>query len=142
MKPTVMIALLMCFSATQSFAKGSLDCELKVLSSICGSGSIFLRLNQYGSFELDYGDIGCWYQNVRYKGGHTELSIPSSGINTKFYKLVATTNVLGASIDSKSEIGTVEYDSENQVALLSIDEQLFGGARGKRYHLQCEGEIQ
>ena len=133
--------------AVEESFKGGISCSVEVLSSTCATGEIKLIANQYGSFDLDYGDIGCWNLNSRFKGGHKLIAATPSqtvGEQTKLYKLVATTAVSIVNANesiASTPIGTMEYDNRNNVVLLKIDKTKFNGARGEQYHLKCQGKL-
>ncbi len=132
------LLFLVMFAAQSYSSAAELDtqCTVTVLPSVCGSGTVELELSGK-NFNLNYGDIGCWFSNNIFNGEIKEKARTGYSIVYDLRSLTKS-HTFGKPYDFTNKIGTIEVSNESQIVKARLDQSMIDGSRGSEYHLSCE----
>ena len=122
-----------------SLAHSHFSCEVKTLSSICGDGKIKLDVDDNLGFKLSYGDISCWYHNLKFEGSLVFKQMSKYPYyNSEVYTL--TGRQVNDHSPENREIAQIIIDKKAKVAKIEFvkNEVLLFTGRDYKYLLQCQ----
>jgi hypothetical protein len=137
MKNLIVTFLLMA-TVGQTYASDVTTCNADILTSICGSGNVEISIdNDSMSFQLHYGDVGCWFTEIKIEGKLIEEKAPHHLFGSKKFQLVTDTDNI--------EIGKLIYSSQDryrnglaQLTVISNKVMSSQGALFGRFNLGCD----